>query len=154
MAVDIWNLAIRSAMIWDYLFIRNSSKKWPTYSGYSLYSRDPIVYSKTNMTNQNKSISQYGHCQGYCVLSCVRSYGLRYGIQSVRNEGLSVYEVQKNWSAFQNDKLSWEPWSLRDEGSSHHGVRRSLCVLHDIFRETRIGRPPYVSVRLHGKPET
>ena len=36
MAVDIWNLAIRSAMIWDYLFIRNSSKKWPTYSGYSL----------------------------------------------------------------------------------------------------------------------
>ena len=65
------------------------------------------------MTNQNKSIGQYGHCQGYCVLSCVqscvRSYGLRYGIQSVRNEGLSVYEVQKNWSAFQNDKLSWEP---------------------------------------------
>ena len=73
------------------------------------------------MTNQNKSIGQYGHCQGYCVLSCVQScvqscvrscvqsYGLRYGIQSVRNEGLSVCEVQKNWSAFQNDKLSWEP---------------------------------------------
>ena len=32
----IWNLAIRSAMIWDYLLIKNSSKKLPTYSGYSL----------------------------------------------------------------------------------------------------------------------
>ena len=83
-----------------------------------------------------KSISQNGYCQSgvlscarscvpsgvrSCVQSCVQSgvpsdvqscvqsYGLRYGIQSVRNEGLSENDVQNNWSAFDNGKLSREP---------------------------------------------
>ena len=80
MAVDIWNLAIRSAMIWDYLLIKNSSKKWPIYSGYSFLS----MASKMNSTNMylfifplfNLKKLTYQSIWGICYLK--KNHGSRY----------------------------------------------------------------------------
>ena len=115
MAVDIWNLAIRSAMIWDYLLIKNSSKKLPIFSGYSLQN-----YSWCSIDLKNMKYNTVLH--KFWVLFHIFSLGevqTPLALSTWKPQNLETCNIFKLWQPSRLAQLvEHETLNLRVVGSS------------------------------------